>query len=149
MRKTNTVEVGDVLELCSCPWKICESWLQKLFNKNNYPLVQIHCIIKIMCQDLPLGCLNCLFGVCGAKTETFAVVREFTFLLEREKILKFLHGTSMKIIYFFLIFQNCLSYISICNICIFTDCHVFTDCCYSFVICLCLKSCWAPMTWEP
>ena len=32
-----------------------------------------------MCQDLPLGCLNCLFGVCCAKTETFAVVREFTF----------------------------------------------------------------------
>ena len=22
--------------------------------------VQIHCIIKIMCQDLPLGCLQCL-----------------------------------------------------------------------------------------
>ena len=32
-----------------------------------------------MCQDLPIGCLNCLFGMCGAKTETFAVVREFTF----------------------------------------------------------------------
>ena len=31
-----------------------------------------------MCQDLPLGRLNCLFGMCSAKTETFAVVREFT-----------------------------------------------------------------------
>ena len=31
-----------------------------------------------MCQDLPLGCLNCLFGVCSAKTETFAEVHEFT-----------------------------------------------------------------------
>ena len=32
-----------------------------------------------MCQYLPLGCLNCLFGVCSAKTKTFAVVCEFTF----------------------------------------------------------------------
>ena len=32
-----------------------------------------------MCQDLPLGCLNCLFGVCDAKTETFPVVFEFTY----------------------------------------------------------------------
>ena len=32
-----------------------------------------------MCQDLPLGCLNCLFGVCCAKTETFAVVFEFPY----------------------------------------------------------------------
>ena len=30
-----------------------------------------------MCQDLPLGCLNCLFGVCCEKIETFAVVLEF------------------------------------------------------------------------
>ena len=54
-------------------------FFMEVSRKNNYPLVQIHCIIKIMCQDLPLGCLNCLFGLCGAKTETFAVVRDFTF----------------------------------------------------------------------
>jgi hypothetical protein len=27
VRKTNTVEVGEILELCSCPWKLCESWI--------------------------------------------------------------------------------------------------------------------------
>ena len=48
-----------------------------------------------MCQDLPLGCLNCLFGVCSAKTETFAVVFEFTYFTGGAKNLKFLHGTSM------------------------------------------------------
>jgi len=46
-------------------------------TKNNYSLVQIHCIIKIMCQDLPLGCLNCFFGMCCAEIETFDVVFEF------------------------------------------------------------------------
>src|SRR3989337_4562165 len=51
----------------------------EISHKNNYPLVQTHCIIKIMCQDLPLGCLNCLFGVCCEKTETFAVVFEFLY----------------------------------------------------------------------
>lgn len=49
-----------------------------------------------MCQDLPLGCLNFLFGMCGAKTETFVVVREFIFLLEHAKTLKFLHITAMQ-----------------------------------------------------
>ena len=53
--------------------------LQKLFNRNNHPLVQIHCIIKIMCQDLPLGWLDGLFGLCSAKTETLVVVRDFSF----------------------------------------------------------------------
>jgi hypothetical protein len=51
----------------------------KVSRKNNYPLVQIHCIIKIMCQDLPLGCLNCLFGVCCAKIEIFSVVFKFLY----------------------------------------------------------------------
>jgi hypothetical protein len=32
-----------------------------------------------MCQDLPLGCLNSLFGVCSAKTETFALASEFLY----------------------------------------------------------------------
>ena len=48
-------------------------------HKNNYPLVQIHCIIKIMCQDLPLGCLHYKFDMCCAETETFAVVFEFSY----------------------------------------------------------------------
>ena len=70
MRETSIVEVGASLELCSCSWKLCESWLQKLFNKNNYPLVEFHCIIKIMCQGLPLGCLRCLL-VCAVQDRNF------------------------------------------------------------------------------
>ena len=34
-----------------------------------------------MCQDLTLGCLNCLFGVHSAKTETLAVVRELSYFI--------------------------------------------------------------------
>ena len=63
VRKTSTIEVGELLELCSCSRKLCESLLQKLFNKNNYPLVKFHCIIKIMCQGLPLGRLHLLDGL--------------------------------------------------------------------------------------
>jgi hypothetical protein len=73
-------------------------------HKNNYPLVQILCIIKIMCQDLPLGCLNCLFGVCGAKTETFAVVREFTFFTGTCKNSEIFTQYCYEFFYFFLIF---------------------------------------------
>ena len=32
-----------------------------------------------MRQDLPLGWLDCLFGLCGGKTETLSVARKFTF----------------------------------------------------------------------
>jgi hypothetical protein len=131
--------MGELLELCSCPWRLCKSWLQKLFNKNNYPLVQIHCIINIMCQELPLGCLNCLFGMCGAKTETFAVVHEFTYFTGMWKKLKFLYSTSIQILDHVLIFQNFLIYRSILFLCIFTDFPVFTDCYYSFFVCLCFK----------
>ena len=70
MRETSIVEVGELLELCSCSRKLCESWLQKLFNKNNYHLVQIHCIIKIMCQGFTLGCLQCLL-VCTVQDRNF------------------------------------------------------------------------------
>ena len=42
-----------------------------------------------MCQDLPLGCLNCLFGVCCAKTETFAVVFEFSYFTGTWKVYEF------------------------------------------------------------
>ena len=68
--------MGASLELCSCSRKLCESWLQKLFNKNNYPLVQFHCIIKIMCQGLPLGCLQCLL-VCAVQDRNFGCSARF------------------------------------------------------------------------
>ena len=32
-----------------------------------------------MCQELPLGCLNCLFDMCCVKSETFSVVFEFSY----------------------------------------------------------------------
>ena len=70
VRETSIVEVGELLELCSCSRKLCEPWLQKLFIKNNYPLVQFHCIMKIMSQGLPLGCLQCLL-VCTVQDTNF------------------------------------------------------------------------------
>ena len=38
--------------------------------------VQIHCIIKIMCQDLPLGCLHCLL-VCAVQDRNFGCSARF------------------------------------------------------------------------
>ena len=88
MRKTSIVEVGASLELCSRWRKLCESWFQKLFNKNNYPFVQFHCIIKIMCQGLPLGCLHCLL-VCAVRNRNFGCGAQFyIFLLEHQTVLK-------------------------------------------------------------
>ena len=87
----------------SCSRQLCESWLQKLFNKNNYPLVQFHCIIKIMCQDLPLGCLHCLL-VCAVQDRNFGCsTRFYVFLLERQTVLK-LFALSLHTIFF--IFPN-------------------------------------------
>ena len=68
----------DLEHLCSCSWKQCKK-NHGSFSENNYPLVYIHCIIKIMCQASVLGWLDCLFTMCSTKTETLAVVREFTF----------------------------------------------------------------------
>ena len=68
----------DLEHLCSCSWKQCRIF-HGSFSINNYPLVYIHCIIKIMCQALVLGCLDCLFTLCSTKTETLSVAREFTF----------------------------------------------------------------------
>ena len=76
MRNTSIVEVEELLELCSCSRKICESWLQKLFIKNNYLLVKFHCIIKIMSQDLPLRCLHCLL-VCAVQDRNFGCTARF------------------------------------------------------------------------
>ena len=58
------------------------------FFENNYPLVYIHCIIKIMCQALVLGWLDCLFTMCSTKTKSLAVVREFTFFTGSQMGLK-------------------------------------------------------------
>ena len=55
----------DLEHLCSCSWKQCRIFHEDS-HKNNYPLVQFHCIMKIMCQGLPLGCLHLLDGLYGA-----------------------------------------------------------------------------------
>ena len=72
----------DLEHLCSCSRKQCRIF-HGSFSVNNYPLVYIHCIIKIMCQALVLGWLDCLFTMCRTKTETLAVVHEFTFLTRK------------------------------------------------------------------
>ena len=78
----------DLEHLCSCSRKQCRIF-HGSFSVSNYPLVYIHCIIKIMCQALVLGWLDCLFTLCTTKTETLAVACEFTFfLLESQMGLK-------------------------------------------------------------
>ena len=37
-------------------------------------------------QQLPLGCLNCMFDVCCVKTETFDVVFEFSYFTGTWKV---------------------------------------------------------------
>ena len=110
MRETSIVEVGELLELCSCSRKLCESWLQKLFNKNNYPLVQFHCIIKIMCQGLPLGCLQCLL-VCAVQDRNFGCSARFLiFYCNVKRFWFFLQYLHIIFYLFFLIFAEFLKY---------------------------------------
>jgi hypothetical protein len=33
VRQMSNVEVRDSLELCSCPWKLCESWITETFQQ--------------------------------------------------------------------------------------------------------------------
>ena len=85
----------DLEHLCSCSWKQCRIF-HGSFSVNNYPLVYIHCIIKIMCQALVLGWLDCLFTMCRTKTETLAVARDFTFFYWKVKwVWNFLNITSV------------------------------------------------------
>ena len=136
VRKTSPVEVGELLELCSCSRKLCESWLQKLFNKNNYPLVQFHCIIKIMCQGLPLGCLQCLL-VCTVQDRNFGCsARFYIFLLECQMVLKLFALSFYTNCLFFLIFHNFWSTRSMVNVQITTDCSVFDRFCFWCIVCL-------------
>ena len=131
----------------SCSRKQCRIFHGSLYL-NNYTLVYIHCIIKIMCQVLVLGWLDCLFTMCRTKTETLAVARDFKFFTGRSNGSEtFCTLLLYKLFKFSYLFHNCWSYISLLNFQITTECPVFTDCCYSFIICLCLKSCWASFAW--
>ena len=110
MTETSVGEVGELLELCSCSRKLCESWLQKLFIKNNYPLVQFHCIIKIMCQGLPLGCLQCLL-VCTVQDRNFGCsARFYIFYWNVKWFWLFLPCLAVQIFYFFLILVEFFKY---------------------------------------
>ena len=115
MRKTSIVEVGELLELRSCSRKLCESLLQKLFSKNNYPLVQFHCIIKIMCQGLPLGCLQCLL-VCTVQDRNFGCSARF-----------FIFYWNVKQFWFFLhcLYTNCLFFLILAELFKF---HKYGEC---------------------
>ena len=92
----------DLEHLCSCSWKQCRIF-HEVSHKNNYPLVKFHCIIKIMCQDLPLGCLHCLL-VCAVQNRNFGCSAQFYIFYWNVKwFWNFLHCLS--IIFFY--FPNC------------------------------------------
>ena len=126
----------DLEHLCSCSWKQCRIF-HGSFSVNNYPLVYIHCIIKIMCQALVLVWLDCLFTMCRTKTETLAVVHEFTFFTIKSNV----SGTFFTLLLykfskFSNLVHNCWSYRSLLNFQITTDCPVFDRFCFSHVVCL-------------
>ena len=136
MRKTSIVEVGASLELRSCSRKLCESWLQKVFIKNNYPLVQFHCIIKIMCQGLPLGCLQCLL-VCTVQDRNFGCSARFlVFYWNVKWFWFFLHCLSIQFFYCFYFWHNFSSIRSMVNVQIITDCSVLDRFCFWCIVCL-------------
>ena len=124
----------DLEHLYSCSRKQCRIFYGS-FSINNYTLVYIHCIIKIMCQALVLGWLDCLFTMCRTKTETLAVARDFTIFTGKSNGSKtfctLLLYKLFKLSYFFRIFW---SYISLLNFQITTDCPVFDRFCFLWVV---------------
>ena len=126
----------DLEHLCSCSRKQCRIF-HGTFSVNNYPLVYIHWIIKIMCQALVLGWLDCLFTMCRTKTETLAVVCDFTFFTGRSNGSETCFTLLMyKCFNFSNLFHNFWSYRSLLNFQITTDCAVFERFCFSRVVCL-------------
>ena len=126
----------DLEHLCSCSRKQCRIF-HGGFSVNNYPLVYILSIIKLICQALVLGWLDCLFTMCRTKTETLAVARDFTFFTGKsngsETIFKLLLYKLLKLSN---LFHNFWSYRSLLNFQITTDCPVFDRFCFLWVVCL-------------
>ena len=123
----------DLEHLCSCSWKRCKKCHG--ISKNNYPIVYIHCIIKIMCQALVLGWLDCFFTMCRTKTETLAVARDFTFFTGKSNGSEtFCTLLLYKIFKLSNLFHNFWSYISLLNFQITTDCLVFDRICFLWVV---------------
>ena len=126
------VRVG-LEHLCSCSRKQCRIF-HGSFSVNNYPLVYIHCIIKIMCQALVLGWLDCLFTMCRKKNRNFGCSAWiYIFYWKVKWVWNFAH-------YFCTISSNLVhnfrSYRSLLNFQITTDCPVFDRFCFSRVVCL-------------
>ena len=120
--------------LCSCSRKQCRIF-HGSFSVNNYPLVYIHCIIKIMRQALVLGWLDCLFTMCRRKTETLAVARDFTFFTGKSNGSEtFCTLLLYKFLKFSYLFRICWSYRSLLNFQITTDCPVFDRFCFLWVV---------------
>ena len=86
----------DLENLCSCSRKQCRIF-HGSFSVNNYPLVYIHCIIKIMCQALVLGWLDCLFTMCRTKNRNFGCSAWFYIFYWKVKYVgNVLHITSVQ-----------------------------------------------------
>ena len=84
--------------------------ITETFQKNNYPLVQFHCIIKIMCQGLPLGCLQCLL-VCTVQDRNFGCsARFYIFSWHIKRFWFFLQCIYIQLFLFFLILVEFLGY---------------------------------------
>ena len=83
-----------------------------------------------MCQDFPLGCLNCLFDVCCAKIETFSVVFEFSYFTgackNSEIFTQYLYANFL----FFPNFSEFLELQNMVNVHVTTDCSVFDRFCF-------------------
>ena len=50
--------------------------------------------------------IRLLVGMCGAKTETLVVVREFTCFIGTSKVPKKLHNNDVQIVYLLVIFHS-------------------------------------------
>ena len=125
----------DLEHLCSCSRKQCRIF-HGSFSASNYLLVYILCIIKIMCQALVLGWLDCLFTMCRTKTETLAVACDFTFFTGKSNGSKtFCTLLLYKFFKFSNLFHNFWSFRSLLNLQITTDCPVLDRFCF-FVCCL-------------
>ena len=126
----------DLEHLCSCSRKQCRIF-HGSFSVNNYPLVYILCIIKIMCQALVLGWLDFLFTMCRTKTETLLVVHEYKFFTTKSSGSEtFCTLLLYKFFKFSNLFHHLWSYRSLLNFQITTDCPVLDRFCFSCVVCL-------------
>ena len=90
-----------------------------------------------LCQAISLGWSRRKYNWCCFQNRNFCVQSRNLFcLLERDKILKFLHSVSIWVLEIFLIFQNFLSYRSIRNFQITTDCFFWNRFCFLCIVCL-------------